>query len=449
MDVRQWKEISGEWASASKHWEEVSRKLAEGIVESYPPPPKEIKPAFSRVHYGPRPVPERPRPMPFGWTSNEKIVNPWDELDGMDWVILLARRPSRAPRCRWGKLDGDNWADLLSVKPQFEDKCAWNKLDGGAWSRLLSVRPLFAGKCAWEKLGEEDWKRLLAAQPKLARYRKNAEGDVMALFERFRTGLTREGVLELAGAAGRRLLPEGTEVGEWTVGGFLGRGGSAEVYCARHRFLGVLAALKVLWREEPQPRERFRREARFLMEEPGASFPRVLGAGETDGRPWMALELLEEYPLPSEGGEVARYLLEVGAAVAALHAKGWLHRDIKPENILRRADGHAVLADLGLLKKYAEVGEEESGNATGTVSVVDGRPVGVGTPAYAAPEQFAGGEATPAMDVHALGMLGDQCFGGNPPKNWERVLAKATNSVPRRRYQSVDEMMAAIKKLKE
>jgi serine/threonine-protein kinase len=71
--------------------------------------------------------------------------------------------------------------------------------------------------------------------------------------------------------------------------------------------------------------------------------------------------------------------------------------------------------------------------------------VGVGTPGYAAPEQFDGGEATPATDVYALGILGDACFGGRPPSNWEGILGKATNAVPRRRYPNVGEMMAAIR----
>ena len=409
-----WKKVSEEWISAKEHWSAVRRWMAAetearlagklGPDEGY---------SLDRVRGFPRPGPPRP--------ECRKIQIPWDELDGEEWVVLLSLHPARAEFCDWSRLNGENWVDLLTSRPEFAKKCPWEKLDGKAWRRLLVMRPQFAEHCRWEKLGEEEWERLLTARPELEAYRGDVvagavsvRSDADAMLERFRAGLSASERLAFAGAAGRRMIPEGTRMGAWTVGGFLGRGGSAEVYCARHRRLGTSAALKVLWREKPQPKARFLREVRFLARRPGASFPTFLGSGESAGRAWMALELLEAYPLPSEDEEVARYLLEVGAAVEALHAAGWLHRDIKPGNILRRADGHAVLADLGLLKQYgkAKATGKGSGVARSTVSVVDGRPVGVGTPGYAAPEQFDGGEATPATDVYALGILGDACFGG-------------------------------------
>jgi hypothetical protein len=238
------------------------------------------------------------------------------------------------------------------------------------------------------------------------------------------------------------LWEAGREVGEWTVTAFLARGGSAETYCARHRRLGTAAALKVLWREEAAPRARFERETAFLMENRDPAFPAFLGTGEEEGRPWMAMELLEECPLPSADAEVARYLDDVGRGVAALHARGWLHRDLKPRNILRRADGHAVLVDFGLLKP---IGGEETVAAGPALSVVDGREVGVGTPGYSAPEQFAGGPATPAADVYALGMLAEECFGGKPPRAWNRIIRRATGALPRQRYAGVAEMLRAIR----
>lgn len=241
-----------------------------------------------------------------------------------------------------------------------------------------------------------------------------------------------------------RLLAEGDAVGDWTVGGFVGRGGSAEVYCARHRTLQKTAVLKVLHRAEPAQKERFRREARFLMGVPGPSFPAIFGVGELpDGRPWMALEMLEEYPLPSADADVARYLLEVAAGVAVLHARGYVHRDLKPANILRREiGGHAVLIDFGLIKS---IDGPTVPVADGLSVADDGRAVGAGTPGYAAPELFAGGEATPAVDVYALGMIADRCFGGHPPRAWTRIVAKATQSLPRLRYPGMEAFMRAVR----
>ena len=240
-----------------------------------------------------------------------------------------------------------------------------------------------------------------------------------------------------------RLWADSREVGEWTVTGFLARGGSAEVYCAKHRRLGTRAAIKVLWRDGEGPQERFRKESLFLMENPGPSFPAFYGAGVEDGRPWVAMEMLDEYPMPSSDREVARYLLDIGVGVAALHARGWLHRDLKPRNILRRADGHAVLADFGLLKA---IGEDETAVAGDSPSIVNGREVGVGTPGFSAPEQFSGGGATPAADVYAMGMLAEECFGGNPPRAWEKIIRRATAALPRQRYPDVEPMLRAIRR---
>jgi serine/threonine protein kinase len=78
-----------------------------------------------------------------------------------------------------------------------------------------------------------------------------------------------------------------------------------------------------------------------------------------------------------------------------------------------------------------------------TLSVIDGKAVGVGTPRYAAPEQFTGGEISPAADIHALGMLVNECFGGNPEGPWERIVACATSSIPERRYHDIGAFMRA------
>lgn len=257
--------------------------------------------------------------------------------------------------------------------------------------------------------------------------------------------LAESGEADLAEQTPPRLWDDGREVGEWIVTGFLARGGNAEVYCAKHRRLGTRAALKVLWRDGTGPRERFETESRFLMGNPGPSFPAFHGAGVEDGRPWLAMELLDECPLPSSDRAVARYLLDVGEGVATLHAHGWLHRDIKPRNILRRADGRAVLADFGLLKAIGEDGPERA-VAGGGPSVVDGKEVGVGTPGYSSPEQFTGGGATPAADVYALGMLAEECFGGNPPRVWEKIIRGATAALPRQRYPDVASLLRAIRR---
>ena len=228
----------------------------------------------------------------------------------------------------------------------------------------------------------------------------------------------------------------GTIFGDWRVTAFIGRGGNGEVYCAEHVALGTSAALKVLVRDEPRAKERFVREAKLLSKLKSASFPQFYSYGEANGCQYLAMELLEPGDLPAGDRNVARFLLSVCDAVAELHSLGYIHRDIKPGNILWR-NATPVLADLGLIKNIT--------TSDGRQSISDVTLGGVGTPGYGAPEQMERGEATVASDVHALGVLADQCFGGKPPRTWARIIRRATSSIPAHRYPSVAAFARAIR----
>ena len=235
----------------------------------------------------------------------------------------------------------------------------------------------------------------------------------------------------------------GTSVGDWKVLAFLGRGGSSEVYRAENTVTGLVAALKILVKADDKTRERFKREVRLLAEMRNATFPKFYGAGEMDGRFYVAEELLEPVVLPSQDAEVARFLLDVAAGVDELHRRGFVHRDIKPRNVMvRPATDENVLIDLGLAKESADTPQARAD----TLSVVDDHAVGVGTPGYSAPEQFAGGVIGPATDIHALGMLANACFGGKPPKVWAQIIRRSTSSIPEQRYPSVTEFVRAIRR---
>ena len=232
-----------------------------------------------------------------------------------------------------------------------------------------------------------------------------------------------------------RFLP-GTIFGDWRLTAFIGRGGSGEVYCAEHAALGTPVAVKVLVRDEERARARFEREAKLLAELKSESFPRFYGYGKANGVPYIAMELLEPGDMPSGDKAVARFMLKVCDAVAELHSHGLVHRDIKPGNILWR-NGVPVLSDLGLVKRVttSDVGQRTSSITLG----------GVGTPGYGAPEQMERGEVSFASDIHALGVLADHCFGGNPPRAWTRIIERATSSIPARRYPSVASFARVIR----
>ena len=284
--------------------------------------------------------------------------------------------------------------------------------------------------------------------------------------------------------AGR--FPAGTIFGDWRLTAFIGRGGNGEVYCAEHVTLGTPAAVKVLARDEERAKMRFEREAKLLAKLKSAAFPRFFAYGEANpptqsygeinpptqsygeinppaqsyGTMYLAMELLEPGELPTGDRDVAKFMLKVCEAVGELHALGYVHRDIKPGNILWRPGGPRaraaavpVLADLGLVKeikpKNSQPQNSQPTNSQLTNSQLKNYPTtlgGVGTPGYGAPEQMERGEATPASDIHALGVLADRCFNGNPPRTWKRIIRRATSSIPAHRYPSVVAFVHAIRR---
>lgn len=127
--------------------------------------------------------------------------------------------------------------------------------------------------------------------------------------------------------------------------------------------------------------------------------------------------------------------------VEELHRRGFIHRDIKPGNVMvRPSTGECVIIDMGLAKERGE-----TRLPVDTLSIVDGRAVGVGTPGFSAPEQFAGGEISAATDIHALGVLANVCFGGKPPRAWIGIIRRSTSSIPSQRYASIAQFSRAIR----
>lgn len=235
-------------------------------------------------------------------------------------------------------------------------------------------------------------------------------------------------------------VPAGTVIGEYRVLGLVGRGGSAEVYSATHVKLGATVAIKILHKFTEHSRIRFDREAKILSGATHPCFPQFKSCGEFEGRPYIVTELLGPCELPRTDKEVAEFLLKVLDGVGCLHRLGFVHRDIKPANILMRNGEEPVLTDFGLACPISAPRQ-----IMGRISIVNGRPAGVGTPGYAAPEQFEGGEVSAATDVHAVGMLADECFGGKPPRCWRPIIDRATNSRRNVRFSTAKEFARTIR----
>lgn len=240
-------------------------------------------------------------------------------------------------------------------------------------------------------------------------------------------------------------LSEGTFVGSWEVVGFLGRGCTSEVYRVKRNgetaAMPQFAALKLLTKLDDSARHRFTDEIRILTDNTLPQFSRYYANGEKGVHLYAVMELLEPYEVPTSEKGIAAYLLAVCEAVAALHRSGCVHRDLKPKNIMRRTNGEVVLIDFGLAKDMAHSALPRTG-----VSIADGKPVGVGTPGYAAPEQWLGGEVSPVADIHALGRMANAAFNGKPPRNWVAIIRRATSSIPEQRYGTIEEFAVAIRR---
>jgi serine/threonine-protein kinase len=183
--------------------------------------------------------------------------------------------------------------------------------------------------------------------------------------------------------------------------GLLGRGGMGEVYRADDLKLGQPVALKFLPKalaDDPVRRERFYAEVRIARQVSHPNLCRVYDIGELDGRHFLTMEYIDGEDLASLlkriGNLPAAKALDVAkqlcAGLAAAHDKGVLHRDLKPANVMIDGRGRVRITDFGLAVAAGE--EIPSGDASGT-------------PAYMAPEQFAGKGASVRSDIYALGLV--------------------------------------------
>lgn len=189
----------------------------------------------------------------------------------------------------------------------------------------------------------------------------------------------------------------------------LAKGGMSEVYLARDQRNQQIVAMKMVRRSAGEYYERFRREARAMVQ---LHHPHILPAldyGEYEHWAYMVTPYIEYGtlsrrvavgPLPLE--EASHILSDIASALQFAHEHGMLHRDIKASNVLLQDGHYAYLTDFGLVKSI-----EDNYSLTRSGFLI-------GTPEYMAPE-LVEETATPASDIYAMGVLLYQMVTGSVP----------------------------------
>lgn len=227
-----------------------------------------------------------------------------------------------------------------------------------------------------------------------------------------------------------------TIAGTYRVSGYLGSGGSSDVYRAEHLRLGRTMAIKVLRSDAASSRklvQRFRTEARAVACLRSEHVVEVIDFGElVDDAPYLVMEYLEGQDLRQLLREltclpVARAVhiaAEACFGLDAVHQAGLVHRDVKPENLFvthrDSGDDWCKLLDFGIAKT-------ESSLSTSPGAIL-------GTIRYMAPEQLLeNGDVGPHTDIYALGAIVYECLGGRPAHSGttpQQLMYSVINGTP-------------------
>jgi len=247
----------------------------------------------------------------------------------------------------------------------------------------------------------------------------------------------------------------------------LSQGGMGAIYKVfdtrfEHREL-VIKEMSEAWLE---PSERamasvaFIQEANFLAKLNHPNIPAVFDFFSANERSYLVMELVQGetlyevlsrrqgQPFPEPWvRSIARQLCDVLTYLHTL-SPPIIFRDLKPDNIMLQPDGQIKLIDFGIARLFKGTKSRDT--------------VALGTPGYAAPEQYGTGQTDIRSDVYSLGATLLQLATGFDPSsspfnfpparslnpnltiNFEQVIQRATQTKPSNRFQTVEQLCAAL-----
>ena len=265
--------------------------------------------------------------------------------------------------------------------------------------------------------------------------------------------------------------------GRYSIESLVGVGGMANVYRGTDLKTGNQIAVKVLKDEFLDNEElvrRFKNESKAISILSHPNIVKVYDVSVTDKLQYIVMEYvdgitLKEY-LKQRGGaltwkETVHFATQILSALQHAHSKGIIHRDVKPQNIMLLADGSIKMMDFGIARISRAENQIQNGKKT------------MGSVHYISPEQAKGERTDARTDIYSVGvMLYEMLSGRLPfdgdgavsiaimqisekpkplaeiapqtPAGLRQITEKAMEKDPDKRYQSAQEMLAAIEEFK-
>lgn len=251
----------------------------------------------------------------------------------------------------------------------------------------------------------------------------------------------------------------------------VGAGGMSDVYKAKDHILSRFVAIKVLKQEFSEDSSfvtKFRAEAQSAAGLEHPNIVNIYDVGSENGLYYIVMEYVEGITLKTyiekkgqlSFKESASIAIQVARGIEAAHNKNIIHRDIKPQNIIISTDGKVKVTDFGIAK--ATSSNTISSDVMGSVH-------------YASPEQARNGFVDGRSDIYSLGIVmfemvtGRVPFDGDTtvavalqhlqeeiarpsiyapdlPISFEKIILKCTQKTPDRRYQTIEELLADIRR---
>jgi TonB family protein len=268
----------------------------------------------------------------------------------------------------------------------------------------------------------------------------------------------------------------GTTVSHYTIVGKIGGGGMGVVYKAEDTKLKRTVALKFLPSEftlDPESKRRFVNEAQTASALQHNNICTIHEIDTTpDGEMFIVMDLYEGETLKARISnrrlsidDCIDIAVQIARGLSKAHEKGIIHRDIKPANVLVTTEGVAKIVDFGLAKLKGQSQFTKTGTTPGTA-------------AYMSPEQVKGEEVDHRTDIWSLGVVLYEMVTAQPPfksefqegvvygivhqdhppmkslnadvpDDLELIVKKALEKDPGFRYQTIDEMLNDLKRLRE